>query len=177
MLKVPSQEPPMAPPQMPPAPPMPQGPEEMPSDGVDGQPEDDGNENLTRLQSDAAKLAQKVSTANPQDALTAIKQFNSVAAKALNSDDVDSVVSGIEKAANGNEEGDDNGEQQEQEPQGGYGQPQQPPMPNESYRPLHRYSKLDEVLDSILNDENGNTNKVKKVDKKIRKSSPWRSNR
>ena len=70
--------------------------EVMPNDLEGG--EDNGNE----LQSDAAKLAQKVSTANPETAKIAIKQFNSVAAKALNSDDINDVVDGIEKAANNN---------------------------------------------------------------------------
>lgn len=101
--------------------------EDIPNDLEGG--EDNGNE----LQSNAAKLAQKVSTANPETAKIAIKQFNSVAAKALNSDDINDVVDGIEKAANNN---------------GGENEDSGSEMPLES----HKFSAnlLDEMIDKIL---------------------------
>ena len=63
----------------------------------------------------------------------AIKQFNSVAAKALNSDDVDDVIDGIEKAANNN---------------GGENKDSGSGMPLESRK--FSANLLDEMIDKIL---------------------------
>ena len=107
-------------------------PEDIPNDlGGDG---NDGNE----IQSDAAKLAQKVSAANPETAKIAIKQFNSVAVKALNSDDVSDVVNGIEKAANGNGDESNNVDGESQ-------------MPMENRKISS--NQLDEMIDKILNSD------------------------
>lgn len=119
--------------EMPPSP-MPEQPEMPISNDV---PNDLGGEgdNGNGLQSDAAKLAQKVSTANPETAKIAIKQFNSVAAKALDGDDVSDVVKGIEKAAN--ENGDESGNMDDENQ-----------MPMESRK--FSSSQLDEMIDKIL---------------------------
>lgn len=119
--------------EMPPSP-MPEQPKMPISNDV---PNDLGGEgdNGNGLQSDAAKLAQKVSTANPETAKIAIKQFNSVAAKALDGDDVSDVVKGIEKAAN--ENGDESGNMDDENQ-----------MPMESRK--FSSSQLDEMIDKIL---------------------------
>ena len=127
--------------EMPPSP-MPEQPEmpisnDVPNNAPEDIPNDLGGEgdNGNRLQSDAAKLAQKVSTANHETAKIAIKQFNSVAAKALDGDDVSDVVKGIEKSAheNGEESGNMDDENQ---------------MPMESRK--FSSSQLDEMIDKIL---------------------------
>lgn len=127
--------------EMPPSP-MPEQPEmpisnDVPNNAPEDIPNDLGGEgdNGNGLQSDAAKLAQKVSTANPETAKIAIKQFNSVAAKALDGDDVSDVVNGIEKAAN--ENGDESGNMDDENQ-----------MPMESRK--FSSSQLDEMIDKIL---------------------------
>lgn len=127
--------------EMPPSP-MPEQPEmpisnDVPNNAPEDIPNDLGGEevNGNGLQSDAAKLAQKVSTANPETAKIAIKQFNSVAAKALDGDDVSDVVKGIEKAAN--ENGDESGNMDDENQ-----------MPMESRK--FSSSQLDEMIDKIL---------------------------
>jgi hypothetical protein len=142
-----------------PAPPMPTSDEEQgmpPNDDMGTDNQEDGG---TELQSDAAKLAQKISQANPEEAKTAIKQFNSVAVKALGSNDAEDVIKGIEKASEGNEP--ENGEQETE-------------MPTESIA-SKKENYLNEIIDSILNgDDEEEDRRQSKQNKKIKKSSPWR---
>lgn len=128
------------------------------------EPNDDSNDEQNgsnSLQSDAAKLGQSISTTNSQEAKTVLNQVNSVGAKALNSKDAEDVANKIKKAAEGNdEENVDMNDKMGSTPND---------MPIES-KIKSNYTKLDEIVDSILLDNNKDERKNTIPNKKIGKN-------